>query len=242
MQFNWEREPIHDAAISAIVTVPPGASALERVVGPLAQVLDKRDRGFEILVIDETCKPLDVEKLRPIVRLRVVESEKPGHGAALRAGLKEAANPLVFTFPATGEYDPADLVKLMENIDKADVICGQRQGLGWAARWRAWLVPYGLFGVNFKDVRCPVRLYRRDIFKRIPIQSASGFAEVEILAKATFLERIFDEVPISWKPTGVTVDSGTVGDVWKVFNHPNFGPVHVEDAPPTGDASAAAAG
>jgi hypothetical protein len=103
MQFNWEREPIRDAAVSAVVTVPPGASALERVVGPLAQVLDKRDRGFEILVIDETCKPLDVEKLRPIVRLRVVEAEKPGHGAALKPRIRwcSPSPPPASTIPPT---------------------------------------------------------------------------------------------------------------------------------------------
>jgi hypothetical protein len=237
MNFTWDREPIKDSPISAVVTVPTGSTTLKPIIEPLGEVLAKRGKGFEILVIEEGGVELSPEVIGGVRNARGLLSEKPGHGAALRTGVKAAQHPLVFTLPATGEYDAADLAKLLENIDRADVILGTRQGV---SRWRYWLVPYLIFGLSFQDVACPVRLYRKNVFKRIPIQSSSGFAEVEILAKANFLGCIFDEAPIAWKPGEKSVDAGTTGDVWRVFNQPNFGPVEV-DAPAESEAAETAA-
>lgn len=229
MPFNWERSPIKDNSISALVTVPVGSGSLQPIIDPLVQVLQKRGAGFEILLIEEGGPSPGSEQAAGFRNTRSLVAEKPGHGAALRTGLEGAQYPLIFTFPATGEYDATDLSRLLESIDRTDVVCGKRRGLSWGARQRASLVPYLIFGLWFHDVTCPVRLYRRAIFPRIPLQSSSSFAEVEILAKANFLGCIFDEVEIAWKPGPLTVDSGSTGDVWRVFNQPNFGPVHVDD-------------
>lgn len=228
MSFNWERSPIKNSPISALVTVPAGAGSIKPAIDPLVQVLSKRGAGFEILLIEEGSPSLSSELATGFPHSRLLVSEKAGHGAALRTGLAAAQHPLLFTFPATGEYEAGDLPKLLESIDRADVICGMRRGLGWVARQRASLVPYLLFGLWFRDVTCPVRLYRRSIFPRIPVQSRSGFSEVEILAKANFLGCIFDEVEIAWKPGPLTIDAGTTSDVWRVFNQPNFGPIHLD--------------
>lgn len=239
MEFTWEREPIKDSAISAIVPVPAGAGSIKATVDPLVEVLAKRGRGFEVLVVGEAGPSASSESAGGLPGVRHLPAEKAGHGAALRTGLAAAQHPLILTFPATGEYEAGDLLKLLENIDRADVISGSRRGLGWWARQRASLVPYLIFGLWFRDATCPVRLYRRRIFKRIPVQSASGFAEVEILAKANFLGCIFDEVEIAWKPGTVTVDAGATGDVWRVFNQPYFGPISVEEQPAAEDGQTA---
>jgi glycosyltransferase involved in cell wall biosynthesis len=225
MSFTWEREPIRTAPLSVVVTVPTAAGALEPTLDPLLNHLKRLGNDFEVLVCPEggpEGRPAVSEGLTAVT---VVTPEKPGHGAALKAGLKAARHPLVFTFPATGEYDAADLAQFLERIDRCDLVCGIRRGLSRWTRWRWGFWPYLLFGVSVRDATCPVRLYRREIFKRIPIQSSSGFAEVEILAKANFLERIFDEVEIAWKPGPVSVDRGTARDLRRLFNHPDFGPV-----------------
>ena len=73
---------------------------------------------------------------------------------------------------------------------------------GHAAR----LLARVLFGVRTRDVLCPYRLLRREIFARIPIQSRGPFAHVELLAKANFLGHMMgEELPIDVVPPSLSM-------------------------------------
>jgi glycosyltransferase involved in cell wall biosynthesis len=95
---------------------------------------------------------------------------------------------------------------------------------GWRRRWLArWI-----FGVRVQDPECPFRLYRREIFKRLPIQCRSSAAQIEVLAKANHLEFIMAEVPVSWVPPRNMpvdpVDTGAGKELRQLFSAPDFGP------------------
>jgi len=228
MPFTWDREPIRDAALSVVVTVGPKATAVPEVVEPLRELLSRRGRPFEVLLCPVSAGACDEVWPGAPASVRAVAVPGEGYGAALQAGILAAQYPLLLTFPGTGEY-PADAVgQFLERIDLCDVVLGCRRGRPWLARLRHRIVPYLLFGLTLRDPTCPLRLYRREIFQRIPIQSRSAFAEVEILAKATFLEKILDEVEVAWTPKHAEGDGANWGDVWRVFNAPRFGPVHAE--------------
>lgn len=64
--------------------------------------------------------------------------------------------------------------------------------LGWK-RHAAALSARVLFGVRYRDIACPFRLLRRDIFARMPLQSDGSFVHVEILAKANYLGLMMGE-------------------------------------------------
>jgi hypothetical protein len=110
-------------------------------------------------------------------------------------------------------------------------------------RWPGWLGWRGhagrlaariLFGLRYHDVACPVRLIRREIFARIPIQSEGSFVHVEILAKANFLGHLMaEEVPL---PLGPRADGDGFALVWRdakrLMQNPDFGPA-VLPAPAT---------
>jgi hypothetical protein len=100
--------------------------------------------------------------------------------------------------------------------------------LGWG-RIGSWLVCRIVFGIRNRDVTCPVRLLRRDILKRIPLQSDGCFIHAEILAKANFQTLVVsDDIPLgSWqKPVPPLPRSETAGqmwrDGWRVFRHPEL--------------------
>jgi glycosyltransferase involved in cell wall biosynthesis len=97
--------------------------------------------------------------------------------------------------------------------------------LGWR-RHAGWLLTRILFGLRYHDVACPVRLVRRDIFARIPIQSDSTFAHVEVLAKANFLGYYMaEEVPLDISPQAYAGDLAAIRrDGKQVFRRPDFGP------------------
>jgi glycosyltransferase involved in cell wall biosynthesis len=101
--------------------------------------------------------------------------------------------------------------------------------LGWSGFGRR-LVARWLFGVRVHDPECAFRLYRRDLFAHIPIQSEGAFAKIEILAKANFLGALMAEESVSYTPPtqpDEVVDSPTrdkKGEAYRLFKNPDFGP------------------
>jgi len=99
------------------------------------------------------------------------------------------------------------------------------------------------FGVRNRDVLCPYRLARREIFARIPIQSDRTFAHVEMLAKANFLGCVLSEdVPLGDPGRPVRAeprdgpDARFYQDFRRVLDRPYFGPTFLpapEKAEPT---------
>jgi glycosyltransferase involved in cell wall biosynthesis len=105
--------------------------------------------------------------------------------------------------------------------------------LGWK-RHAAGLLVRVLFGVRYHDVACPFRLLRRDIFARIPLQSAGSFVHIEILAKANYLGLMMgEEVPLElghYPPLTTEMSREEwrqmCADAWRVIRHPEFSPAN----------------
>ena len=104
--------------------------------------------------------------------------------------------------------------------------------------WVGWV-----FAVPFKDVNSAFKLYRTPFLKRFPIQSDGDFVHTELVAKATFLTSVMDEVPL----TPATMNDRPVHSVWKemwaIFQNPDFGspPLPAPAAPPPPGPTATAA-
>jgi glycosyltransferase involved in cell wall biosynthesis len=82
---------------------------------------------------------------------------------------------------------------------------------GWPAyqyRVRAKWV----YGVPLADVNSCFKLFRTAFLKRFPIQSDGDFVHTELVAKATFLTSIMDEVPLTPKPDPVPALGDTAAD------------------------------
>jgi glycosyltransferase involved in cell wall biosynthesis len=177
-----------------------------------------------------------------------------GAGAAFRTGLATAKHPLIVFAPCDPRYTAADLKKLLGAIDKVDCVSGCRTtampgSLRWLGRawrltvralfgvpleplpgwlgWKQWLFRQGLrlwTGVRMIDINCPFKLFRRDMFARLPIQSEGAFVYAEILAKGNFLECPMGEVEVSGPADDPAQE---LRPLWRearrVLGHPEFG-------------------
>jgi glycosyltransferase involved in cell wall biosynthesis len=113
-----------------------------------------------------------------------------------------------------------------------------RQPLGWRGlRGSAYaLLCRALFGLRVQDIDSGLKLFRRSLFARIPLQSHGPFVHAEILAKANFLGALMDEVPVAQRPgpfaavpmSPIPNARGRAAELSRVFSHPDFGP---PDAP-----------
>ena len=95
---------------------------------------------------------------------------------------------------------------------------------GWRGLWRRFRVRH-IFGVQVHDAECDFRLYRTEVLRPIPIQSAGSFAHVEILAKANHLGCLMTEAPVPWTPPpNPEPDSSWAADYKLLKRRPDFGP------------------
>jgi len=78
------------------------------------------------------------------------------------------------------------------------------------------------FGVPLADVNSKFKLFRTSFLCRFPIQSDSDFVHTELVAKATFLTSIMDEVPLT-PAEAVPPPASVWKDFWRVFQSPDFG-------------------
>ncbi len=92
-------------------------------------------------------------------------------------------------------------------------------GAGETARaWRAWLT----YGVPLHDPHCGFKLVRKALLERFPIQCDGDMVHVELMAKATFLTCMMDELPLSPKPDRVPKSVWTKADKKVLWGKPKF--------------------
>lgn len=100
-------------------------------------------------------------------------------------------------------------------------------GAGETAKaWRAWLT----YGVPLHDPHCGFKLVRKSLLERFPIQCDGDLFHVELVAKATFLTCMMDQVPLTPKPDGVPKTVWAKADKKVLWGKPRF--AHKKEPPP----------
>ena len=123
-------------------------------------------------------------------RVRVIHhGSRRGYGGAVRSGLVAATKPWVFFTDGDRQFALEDLGRLVQAADGADAVVGYRIKRADPARrlFVAWV--YNrlirlLFGGGWRDVDCAFKLFRRDVFARVPLErvrSNGAFFSPELL-------------------------------------------------------------
>jgi glycosyltransferase involved in cell wall biosynthesis len=108
---------------------------------------------------------------------------------------------------------------------------------GWSA-WRYRQMVNWCFGVAVRDVDSGMKVFRRTLLARCPIQSAGPFVHAELLAKVNFQNGLLDELPLTERagPFTPVPWGGPQPSRWtegrRVFQKPDFGPPLVEGSQP----------
>ena len=174
----FRRDPMGNAPVDVIVMGVPDATRGEAVGSACVSTL--RGLGREAAWRAASAGPIG------------------GLGIALAEAIGSTTRPLILLVGDAVGWTPGHLKPLLRAIDASDHVIGRRPATGIEALTRraAWLRGKVLYGVPTLDLRSPVRLHRRAALEAIPLQSESEFLNVEVLAKATFLAHLIDEVPI----------------------------------------------
>ncbi len=170
----------------------------EENVAPIVEealtVLPRFADDLEITVVDDGSTDrtgaIADELARKDPRVRVIHhGTRRGYGGAVRSGLVAATKPWVFFTDGDRQFALEDLGRLVEAADGADAVVGYRIKRADPARrlFVAWV--YNrlirlLFGGGWRDVDCAFKLFRRDVFARVPLErvrSNGAFFSPELL-------------------------------------------------------------
>jgi hypothetical protein len=192
---HFHRDPLPGAGVRVLAFSGGDPDRAERIALELVGRLAERNRPAEYRVLNEHA----------------------AHAAALEEGLEKTVFPLVLITSAADPWSGAHLDPL-----KCDHVIGRRS-VALKARVRRWIAarwPHLIYGVPVVDIYSPCRLHRREPLAAIPLQSRSAFVGLEILAKATFLGQLIDEVgvpPLEAVPLAVAR-----ADAHELFRQPRF--------------------
>ena len=170
---------------------------------------------LELLCVDDGSSDgstdilLALQRENPQIRV-LLQPRNLGKGAALRRGIQEAAGDFVIIQDADLEYDPGDIYKVLEPLEKgkADVVYGSRFSGGaphrvlyfWhsAGNWMLTLLSNMLTDLNLTDMETCYKAFRREVLQAIPLQEDRFGFEPEITVKIAKRRLRVYEVGISY--------------------------------------------
>lgn len=166
----------------------------------------------EIVVVDDCSKDGTTEVLKALNRddTRVFYHEvNKGKGAALRTGFEQVDGDVVIIQDADLEYTPDDYGILLKPIieGQADVVYGSRfQGgvhrchLFWHYVVNKSLTMFSnmLTNINLTDMETCYKVFKKEVVKKLNIQSNRFGVEPEMTAKVAQMKCRIYEVPISY--------------------------------------------
>jgi len=155
------------------VTVVIPAFDEEEAIGPtLDDVLGAVQQsalGYEVLVVDDGSSDATAARAeRPGVRV-IRHRHNRGYGAALKSGTVAARGRVVLFYDADNQFDPADIERVVSELESADAVLGARTAGSHAPFSRkggkkllGWLANY-LSRTRIPDLNCGLRAIRRDV-------------------------------------------------------------------------------
>jgi len=186
-----------------------------RTIGDLISTADRVGRSvankLEIIVVNDGSTDnssqvlIGLQKEFPILTV-ISHGKNMGYGATIWHGLKSAICDYVFYTDGDGQYDPAELEKLVEKLGPDTILVN---GYKTSRNDSIVRVVVGnlynffvkaVFNIKLKDVDCDFRLFRKDALDRIDVKEHGGTMCLEMVKKIERLGGEIREVAVSHYP------------------------------------------
>jgi glycosyltransferase involved in cell wall biosynthesis len=183
------------------------------IAATLNDVLDtlKADAtDFEIIAINDGSSDSTGDILAALAattpQLRIVTHEhNQGYGAALVDGFAAASKELTLFMDSDGQFDIADLPRLLTFIDSYDAVIGYRQQrqdteMRKLNTW-GWKTLVGfMLGVHVRDIDCAFKLLRTGFLHEHVLQTRGAMINAELLYTLKHAGCTYHEVAVQHLP------------------------------------------
>ncbi len=112
--------------ISVIIPTFNEGEAIGDVIKQIRVVVNKLDKGHEIIVIDDGSTDNTAESARSAGAKVIQHPYNIGNGAAVKTGIRHARGSILVTIDGDGQHDPNDILKLVNQIGPYDMVVGSR--------------------------------------------------------------------------------------------------------------------
>jgi len=191
---------------------------VERVVSRALEVAPKFASKVEVIVVNDGSKDRTRERAEAMAkkdkRVRAITHEvNKGYGGALITGIQSARYDWVFFTDGDGQFDTAEIEKLVPLTETHDIVVGYRihrqdpmirklNAFMWGTLVRA------LFGIKVRDIDCAFKLFRRKVFDQVEVTAQGAMISTQILATATRRGFSIAEVGVNHYPRTAGVQTG----------------------------------
>jgi glycosyltransferase involved in cell wall biosynthesis len=168
---------------------------IERVIRQVTAYLDPSGIDYEVVPVNDGSRDRTAEILGGLEQAlpRVRPQHHPqnrGYGAALRTGFDAAVKRYVFYMDGDGQFDIADLARLLPLASEDVIVTGFRierrdpliRRLN-AKLFGGWLVRI-LLGVYVQDLNCAFKLIPKKVFRTITLESTGALINAELYGRA----------------------------------------------------------
>ncbi len=167
---------------------------VERTAERALEACREISSDFEIIIVDDGSRDRTPELADALAEryaeVRAVHNRPNlGYGGALQRGFREATKDWVFYTDGDGQFDFAEIVKLLPLLEEYDIVSGFRMDRKDAPlrRLNAWCwttLVNTVFGLRVRDVDGAFKIYPRRLFDEIEMHSMGALIDAEILARA----------------------------------------------------------
>jgi len=184
---------------------------IAKVVDKTVSILEELTlKDYEVIIIEDgspdgTGKVAD-ELAAKYSKVRVIHHEKNlGYGATLKDGFLNAKMDYVFYSDGDNQFDLNELKKFVALIPYSDIVVGYRKKKQYSLYRKFTSLCYNyllklIFDINYWDIDCAFKLFKRDLFDKIEIKSVDAFIDAEIMIKAELLGYKVTEVGVLHLP------------------------------------------
>ncbi|MFI5145086.1 MAG: glycosyltransferase family 2 protein [Ignavibacteria bacterium] len=167
-------------------------------------------KDYEIIIIedgspDKTGEEAD-ELAKKYPKVKVVHHEKNmGYGSTLKDGFYTAKLDYVFYTDGDNQFDLEELKKFVALVPFSDIILGYRKKKQYSTYRKLTSFVYNVilrfsFGIDYIDIDCAFKLFKRDLFDKIQITTKDAFIDAEIMIQAKALGYTTTELGVKHLP------------------------------------------